>query len=67
MGRGELPWLQMNCKNMAHIGALSKTRLSGEDALSEIGEDYTFSWRGLPEHVRRSWLCHKVIPPMQHS
>ncbi|XP_076041882.1 uncharacterized protein LOC143025761 [Oratosquilla oratoria] len=31
------------------IAALSETRLSGEDSLSEEGEGYTFFWKGLPE------------------
>lgn len=35
------------------IAALSETRLSGEDSLTEVGEGYTFFWKGLPEGERR--------------
>ena len=31
------------------IAALSETRLSGEGSLTEIGQGYTFFWRGVPE------------------
>lgn len=35
------------------IAALSETRFSGEDSLTEVGEGYTFFWKGLPEDERR--------------
>ena len=35
------------------LAALSETRLSGEDSLTEVGEGYTFFWRGYPEGERR--------------
>ena len=35
------------------IAALSETRFSGEDSLTEVGEGYTFFWKGLPEGLRR--------------
>ena len=30
------------------IAALSETRLPDEDSLTEVGEEYTFFWKGLP-------------------
>ncbi len=35
------------------IAALSETRLAGEDSLIEVGQGYTFFWKGLPEDTRR--------------
>jgi len=35
------------------IAALSETRLAEEGSLSEVGKDYTFFWKGLPENSRR--------------
>jgi len=35
------------------IAALSETRLADEGSLSEVGEGYTFFWKGLPESSRR--------------
>ena len=35
------------------LAALSETRLSGEDSLTESGEGYSFFWKGLPEGARR--------------
>ena len=35
------------------IAALSETRLPGEDTLTEVGEGYTFFWKGLPEESDR--------------
>ena len=35
------------------IAALSETRFSGEDSLTEVGEGHTLFWRGLPENERR--------------
>ncbi len=41
------------------IAALSETRLAGEDSLIEVGQGYTFLWKGLPEDTRRhSRLSH---------
>ena len=37
------------------IAALSETRLSGEDQLTEIGAGYTFFWKGKPEGIKREW------------
>ena len=31
------------------IAALSETRLSGEGSLTEVGQGYTYFWRGVPE------------------
>ena len=31
------------------IAALSETRLAGEGSLMEIGQGYTYFWRGVPE------------------
>ena len=31
------------------IAALSETRLSGEGSLNEVGQGYTFFWRGVPD------------------
>ena len=31
------------------IAALSETRLAGEGSLMEIGQSYTYFWRGVPE------------------
>lgn len=54
------------------IAALSETRLSGEDSLTEVGEGYTFFWKGLPEGERRlhgvgfavkSKLLNPRVPP----
>ena len=35
------------------IAALSETRLPGEDSLTEVGEGFTFYWKGYEENVRR--------------
>lgn len=35
------------------IAALSETRFNGEDYLNEVGEEYSFFWRGLPKGARR--------------
>ena len=35
------------------IAALSETRFAGEDSLTEVGEGYTFFWRGLQENEPR--------------
>ncbi len=32
---------------------LSETQLAGEDSLREVGEGYTFFWKGLPEQSDR--------------
>lgn len=37
------------------IAALSETRLSEEGSLTEVGEGYTFFWKGLPEGVQRNY------------
>ena len=31
------------------VAALSETRLSGEGSLTEVGQGYTYYWRGVPE------------------
>ena len=36
------------------IAALSETRLSEEDTLTEVGEGYTFFWKGYPANERRN-------------
>ena len=33
--------------------ALSETRLPGKDSLTEVGEGYTFFWKGYEEHEQR--------------
>ena len=35
------------------LAALSEIGLSGEDSLTEVGEGYTFFWRGYPQGERR--------------
>ena len=35
------------------VAALSETRLSGEGSLVEVGQGYTFYWRGVPEGQAR--------------
>ena len=35
------------------ITVFSETRLSGEGSLTEVGEDYTFFWKGYPEGQHR--------------
>ena len=54
------------------IAALSKTCLSGEDQITEVGSGYTFFWKGKPEGVRqdggigfaiRSTLVDKIEHP----
>jgi len=35
------------------IAALCETRLADEGSLTEVGEGYTFFWRGLPADQRR--------------
>lgn len=37
------------------IAALNETRLSEEGSLTEVGEGYTFFWKGLPEGVQRNY------------
>ena len=31
------------------VAALSETRLAGEGTLTEVGQEYTFFWKGVPE------------------
>ena len=48
------------------IAALSETRLADEGSLTEIGEGYTFFWKGLPEVEHRIHGVGLVIRTSLH-